>query len=73
MGVLVAHRGYCPELYGVGRRSFLFLYLCGTLIFWILVGVLAFTRPNPGIIERIVIGLGPQLIFWTIFIGGNLI
>lgn len=47
---------------------FWFRYLIVTLVFGIAVGVLAFTRAKPTIVERIVIGLGPQIIFWTMFI-----
>lgn len=46
---------------------FWFRYLCITLVFWIIVGVLSFTRAHPTIPERIVIATGPQFIFWFMF------
>jgi len=46
---------------------FAFRYLCFSLAFWVLVGVFALVRRRPSIVERIAIGGGPMLIFWTMF------
>ncbi len=49
---------------------FAFRFLCLSLAFWVLVGIFAFLRRRPSIIERIAIGSGPMLIFWTMFFIG---
>jgi hypothetical protein len=49
---------------------FAFRFLCLSLAFWMFVGIFAFVRRRPSIIERIAIGGGPMLIFWTMFFIG---
>jgi len=49
---------------------FAFRFLCFSLAFWVLVGIFAFMRRHPTLVERIAIGGGPMLIFWTMFFVG---
>lgn len=49
---------------------FAFRFLCLSLAFWVLVGIFAFVRRRPSIVERVAIGGGPMLIFWTMFFIG---
>jgi hypothetical protein len=49
---------------------FAFQFLCFSVIFWILAGVLMLMRRHPSIVERLFIGSGPLLIFWTMFLVG---
>ena len=42
-------------------------FFCLSLIFWVFVGVLMFTRRRPTVVERLFIATGPMLIFWTRF------
>jgi len=48
--------------------QFCFRYLIITFVFWIIVGAIALIRTTPTSAERIVIGFGPQIILWTMWI-----
>jgi hypothetical protein len=49
---------------------FAFRFLCFSLAFWVLAGIIAVVRHRPTIFERIAIGGGPMFIFWIMFFVG---
>ena len=49
---------------------FAFQFLCFSVIFWVLAGILMRMRRHPSIVERLFVGSGPLLIFWTMFLAG---
>jgi hypothetical protein len=60
-GIILA--GMVPD-----SGHFCLRYLIITLLFWIVVGAIALTRTTATTAERIVIGFGPQIILWTMWI-----
>jgi len=43
--------------------GFAFVYVVSSAVVWALIGILMFVRQRPTILERLLIGLGPILLF----------
>ena len=49
---------------------FALYFLCSSLVFWVLAGVLIIKRPRPSWVERAIIAGGPLLVFLAMFFVG---